>query len=223
MQSQERAPNLSPDTWVWFNQHPGLSSGHAWPGYRYPDVHLPSRGSQPTGQRDVGKHRTGWRGRGREADPTPSSCLGDCELRSRGAGAPRERMHPTAGLPPRELWASGWRQAHTPVVSAALVQLPASPSVDHILSCGRGWEQAGRATDQVLTKHRELVCWHLTGVGWRGDGPAPVLYQSALLCGHPRSSRPQSAVGLRGKSSGRSEQNGPQSRCSWGSSLILKV
>ena len=43
--SQERASSMSPDPWVWVIQLPGLSSGLAGAGCRYPGVYLFSKAS----------------------------------------------------------------------------------------------------------------------------------------------------------------------------------
>lgn len=62
----------------------------------YPDMHLPSEAHWE--ERCGVAQRVG--DGGREADPTSSSSLGDCELRSRGAAlASRERIHHKAVLP----------------------------------------------------------------------------------------------------------------------------
>lgn len=61
-----------------------------------PDMHLHSEAHSPLGKEVQGSPEQGMEG-GTEADPSPSSPLGNCEL-----GTPAEGMHHKAVSPVRE-------------------------------------------------------------------------------------------------------------------------
>lgn len=150
---------------------------------------------------------------GREADPTPSSSLGDCELRSRGAAlASRERIHHKAVLPGEG--ALGLRMEASSDTHGVSCSTPAS---DPAL-CGPCLGPVGGADKKSISPnadkafwHGDLLCWHLAGVERREDGPTPVLYQNTLPFGHAKSSRSQLPVEFSGKSSRSPEGNTPPS------------
>lgn len=89
--------------------------------------------------------------------------------------------------PVKEPWASGWRQAQTPMVSAALLQRLTLPSVDHVWVLWEG--QTRRASHQTLTKHSDTgSCSAGISQGWnRGrTGPPPFCTRTPCHLGMPK-------------------------------------
>lgn len=147
----------------------------------------------------------------RQTPPLPAPW--ETELRSRGpALAPRERIHHKAVLPGEG--ALGLRMEASSDSRGVRCSTPTS---DPAL-CGPCLGPVGGADKKSISPnadkafwHGELLCWHLSGVEQREDGPTPVLYQNTLPFGHAKSSRSQLPVEFSGKSSRSPEGNRPLS------------